>query len=139
MQQNTFKIVKTCNFRKLYLPWFSIFFQSVESSGSEILQRLTHYNIIFAKKILVCKNFEFLKKNHIFKKSNLIFENFLKIEKKISDFFYFLIVLCIPLGFQNGFVCQNCQISLEVTYLFVKVVIFSVLQIQAFFRRVTRP
>jgi len=93
--KNTFKIVKTCNFRKLYLPWFFTFFQSVEGSGSEILWRLTHCNIIFAKKnILVCQNLEFLKKVWFSKNQILISKIFLKIEKNFfSNFLFFHLVV----------------------------------------------
>ena len=51
-------------------------------SGSEILWRLTHYNIIFAKKNFSMSKFRIFEKSPIFKKSNLTFKNFLKIEKE---------------------------------------------------------
>ena len=102
--KNTFKIVKTCNFRKLYLPWFLIFFQSVESSGSIILRRLTHCNIIFAKKKFSMSKFRIFEKRPIFKKSNLM-------KKKIfSNFLFFHLVVyslrfpkwaCLSKSFKN--------------------------------------
>ena len=86
--------MKTCNFRKLYLPWFLIFFQSVESSSSEILWRLTHCNIIFAKKNFSMSKFRIFEKSPIFKKSNLTFKNFFKIEKNFFlNFLFFHLVV----------------------------------------------
>ena len=86
--------MKTCNFRKLYLPWFLIFYFFYFFSGSEILWRLTHCNIIFAKKNFSMSKFRIFEKSPIFKKSNLTFKNFLKIEKNIFlNFLFFHLVV----------------------------------------------
>ena len=86
--------MKTCNFRKLYLPWFLIFYFFNFFSGSEILWRLTHCNIIFAKKNFSMSKFRIFEKSPIFKKSNLTFKNFLKIEKNIFlNFLFFHLVV----------------------------------------------